>query len=304
MIGQKIGGYEIVERVGAGGMAEIYKAYDPSVDRFVAVKILLEEFSKDPEFRARFHLEAKSIALLEHAHILPIYAYGEQDSLLYLIMRYMPSGSLSDRIETHGQLPFNTACDLLHPIASALDYAHAHGVLHRDLKTDNVLLDSTDHAYLADFGLVKLLQKPSGRFTKNFLPGTPEYMSPEQCLGEDNLTPAADQYALGVVLYYMICGTVPFKGKGPLAVLHHHVNSPPPPPADYRINLPDATAQVMLHALAKRPEDRYASCTEFAQAFENSLGSNRLVDRFNSDLGDHIDAALERVQRKRSRRKK
>jgi serine/threonine-protein kinase len=304
MIGRKIGGYDIVERIGAGGMAEVYKAYDPAVDRFVAVKVLLEEYCKDPEFRSRFHLEARSIAMVEHAHILPIFAYGEQDELLYLVMRYIPSGSLSDRIETHGQFPFAAACDILHPVADALDYAHEHGLLHRDLKTDNVLIDTTEHAYLADFGLVKLLQKPSGFFTRNFLPGTPEYMSPEQCLGEDDLTPAADQYALGIVLYYMICGRVPFKGNGPLAVLHHHVNSPPPPPADYRPNLPDATASVMLRALAKSPEDRFASCGEFAQAFENSLGPNRLVDRFNSEMGDRIDAALERVQRKRSRRKK
>src|SRR5947199_5186434 len=138
MIGQKVGGYDVIERIGIGGMAEIYKAYDRSVDRFVAIKVLLNNYADNPEFRQRFHMEAKSIARLEHSHILPIYSYGEHEGRLYFVMRYMPSGSLAQHIKKVGALPLNETAELLAPIASALDYAHGHGILHRDFKTENV----------------------------------------------------------------------------------------------------------------------------------------------------------------------
>ena len=141
MIGQTVGGYKVIDLIGAGGMAEVYRAYDSSMDRHVAIKLLHAEMSRDPEFRARFDLEARAIAGLEHVHILPVYAYGEHSGQLYLIMRYLPTGSLADYVENEHQLSLDEVGRLLHDIASALDYAHAGGVLHRDLKTENVLLD-------------------------------------------------------------------------------------------------------------------------------------------------------------------
>ena len=300
--GQRIGDYDVVERIGAGGMAEIYKAYDRTIDRFVAIKVLLDYFTSDEEFRARFFLEARAIAQLEHANILPIYNYGEQDGSLYFVVRYMPSGSLADLIKHQHPLSLHTVAHIMSALASALDYAHGRSILHRDLKTENVLLDASDHIYLADFGLVKIMGNPEGNFTRNFLPGTPEFMSPEQCLGEDELTPASDQYSLGIVLYHVLTGKLPFRTSNPLAVLQMQVNEPPPSIRFSRPDLPETAEKVIYQALAKQPEDRFTTCGEFAQAFERALGIDRLIDRFShSDVGERIDAALERVQRRKRR---
>lgn len=301
LIGQKLSGYEVVERIGVGGMAEIYRAYDRPVDRFVAIKVLSRDYRDNPEFRERFSLEAKSIARLEHAHILPIYAYGEHEGRLYFVVRYMPAGSLAQKVKREGPLQLADAAEMLDGIASALDYAHAKGILHRDFKTENVLLDASDHAYVADFGLAKLLNSPSGNLTREFLPGTPEFMSPEQCLGEDDLTPASDQYALGIVLFQMITGNLPFWSSNPLALLQKHVNETPPSPSAVRPDLPKGAEQVIMKAMAKKPADRFPNCAALSESFNYSLGFNRLVDRFGSELGDRIDNALEKVQRKRKR---
>jgi serine/threonine-protein kinase len=302
--GQRIGEYDVVEKIGMGGMAEIYKGYDRVIDRFVAIKVLLDYYTSDDEFRARFFLEARAIAQLEHADILPIYGYGEQDGSLYFVVRYMPSGSLADLIKRESPLSLHTAAHIMTALASALDYAHGSGILHRDLKTENVLLDASDHIYLADFGLVKIMGNPAGHFTRNFLPGTPEFMSPEQCLGEDDLTPASDQYSLGIVLYHMLTAKLPFRTSNPLAVLQMHVNEPPPSIRFSRPDLPESAEKVVYQALAKQPEARFATCGEFAQAFEKALGIDRLIDRFShSDLGERIDSALERVQRRKRRTK-
>jgi eukaryotic-like serine/threonine-protein kinase len=300
--GQRIGEYEVVQKIGMGGMAEIFKAYDHTMERFVAIKVLLDFYMSDEEFRNRFFLEARSIAQLEHANILPIYDYGEVDSSLYFVVRYMPSGSLAHLVKRESPVSLHTAAHVMTALANALDYAHSKGILHRDLKTENVLLDANDHIYLADFGLAKIIGNPAGHFTRNFLPGTPEFMSPEQCLGEDDLTPASDQYSLGIVLFHMVTGKLPFQTSNPLALLQMQVNQPPPSIRFMRPDLPEAAESIIYRALAKQPGERFPTSGEFAEAFESALGIDRLIDRFgHSDLGERIDAALERVQRRKHR---
>ncbi len=272
MIGRTLGGYRIVEQVGMGGMATVYKAYDASTDRYVALKTLPEQYSKDPQFVERFRREAKAIAKLEHLHILPLFAYGEDDGVAYLAMRYLSAGTLSSYIKQKGQMPLAEAARILNQIASALDHAHANGVLHRDIKPSNVLIDKDANAYLTDFGIARMVEGTLD-LTGDSILGTPQYMSPEQCQGRKDLTPASDQYSLGVVLYEMVTGRVPFQAETPLAVILMQINgSELPPPKTLRPDLPEAAEMVIFKALARNPADRYPSCEALARAFTQAIG--------------------------------
>lgn len=298
LIGVELGEYRINSILGAGGMGAVYKAYDPSVNRFVAVKVMQQHFSQDPDFRQRFDQEAMVIARVEHPHILPIYAYGDQDGLLYLVMRFVPS-SLDDRIRADGPLPLVEASRLVLQIASALDYAHERGILHRDLKSENVLLDEKGHAYLADFGLSKLMSS-SPRLSSNMLIGTPTFMSPEQAAGKEDLTPATDQYSLGICLYHMVTARVPFDARTALAVVQMQISEIPPDPRALRPDLPDLAARVIERMLAKEPADRFENCMAAGLAFENALEGSGLVrlrtGRIPNSLRSRIDGALASVQ--------
>lgn len=252
-------------------MATVYKAFDPNTDRFVALKILPEHLSSNPDFRTRFQREAKAIARLEHLHILPVFAYGEDGQIAYLVMRYMQAGTLSERVES-GPLSLDEIDRLLKQVASALDYAHKQGVLHRDVKPKNVLLDEYGNSYLTDFGIAKIVETTTD-LTGNSILGTPKYMSPEQCRGEKKLTPATDIYSLGIVLFEMLTGQPPFDAETPIAVIHMQLNEPLPLPRSLRPEIPEGVEMVVLRALAKRPEDRYTTASEMARAFHEALSS-------------------------------
>ncbi len=296
MIGQIVGGYQIVDLIGAGGMAEVYRAYDAGMDRHVAIKVLQPQMSRDSEFRARFDLEARAIAALEHVHILPVYAYGEHNGQLYLIMRYLPTGSLADYVDNDGPLPLDEVGRLLLDVASALDYAHSRGILHRDLKTENILLDASKNPYLADFGLARMLERTrQDRLTGDFIVGTPEFMSPEQCMGSEDLTPATDQYSLGIVVFNILTGQLPFDGNNALQIIHAQLRNPAPSARKWRSDLPPRADQAVLRALEKDGAARFGSCTEFAQTFQATLPSHNIRDKFGR-LGNRIDSALENLQ--------
>lgn len=271
MIGTTIGGYRITDQIGAGGMATVFKAYDATMDRYVALKLLPQQYYNDERFRKRFEREARAIAKLEHIHILPIFAYGEDSGHMFMAMRLMETGSLSDVLRDRGAMPHPTIARLIRQVGSALDYAHSQGILHRDIKPGNVLVDAENNAYLTDFGIAKIVEDVSALTQSGGIVGTPAYMAPEQCMGSTDIGPAADQYALGIILYEMLTGRVPFTAETPMAVVLKQMHDPLPLPSQFRGDLPESIEKVLLKALSKNPNQRFESCGELAGAFENAI---------------------------------
>src|SRR5512138_1088612 len=265
--GQMLGPYRIISQIGRGGMANVYKAYQPSVDRYVAIKVLPSQLAGSREFATRFHQEARIIARLEHPHILPVFDYGESDGTAYFVMRYLDTGTLKDLMESGRPLPLNDIDRIFTQLADALSYAHSHGVVHRDLKPANALIDSQENAFLTDFGIAKLLESASPRLTQtDAVMGTPAYISPEQAQAHP-VDQRSDIYSLGIILYEMVTGRVPFIAETPLAVLLKHVGDRLPPPSSVKPDIPEAIEHVVLKALAKHPGDRYATVAEFLAAW-------------------------------------
>jgi serine/threonine-protein kinase len=270
MIGTTLGSYRIVEQIGMGGMATVYKAYDPDTDRYVAVKVLSHHYSQEPTFLERFRQEAKAVAGLQHPYILPVHAYGEQDGTAYLVMPYMDTGTLRD-VLSRGALPLRETSRLLGQTASALDYAHGKGIIHRDVKPSNLLVDGEGNAYLTDFGIAKIVEATLELTGTGMALGTPQYLSPEQCQGVKDLKPATDVYSLGIVLYQMLTGQVPFQAETPMAVIQKHLTAPLPPPRSLRPDLPEAVEGVVFKALSKEPEQRFPSAASMGEALSSAV---------------------------------
>jgi serine/threonine protein kinase/photosystem II stability/assembly factor-like uncharacterized protein len=269
-IGQTIGGYRIVEQIGLGGMATVYKAYQPSMDRYVAFKIISTHLTQDPAFVKRFEQEAKVIARLEHLHILPVHDYGERDGCLYLVMRFIEGGTLKERIQG-GPLSLDETRRVVTQVGSALEYAHQRGVIHRDLKPSNILIDPQGDCYLSDFGIAKMAEGTLG-LTGSGVVGTPHYMAPEQ--GQSlKVDHRADIYAMGIVIYEMVTGRVPFDAETPFGVVLKHLTEPLPLPRVLRPDLPEEVERVILKALAKDPADRYQSMSDLVAAFERAASA-------------------------------
>ncbi|HMR63331.1 MAG TPA: serine/threonine-protein kinase [Anaerolineae bacterium] len=261
----KIGRYEIREELGRGGMATVFRAYDPRFQRDVALKIIPKEFLHDPSFVTRFQREAQTIAILEHPAIVPVYDFGEEDGQPFLVMRYLPGGSLTDRL-AQGPLAWDESLRLISRLAPALDEAHKQGIIHRDLKPDNILFDHHDEPYLTDFGIAKLTEDRSQvATTGNVIIGTPAYMSPEQANGED-LDGRSDLYSLGVILFQMLTGRLPFEANSPIGVIMQHLTQPVPDINAYRPNLPGGCAAVIQRVLSKLREERYNTAVELSAA--------------------------------------
>lgn len=270
MIGRTLGAYRIVDQIGMGGMATVYKGYDPHTDRYVAIKTLPQQYSNNPDFRTRFENEAKAIARLEHIHILPVFAYGEEDGISYMAMRYLDTGTLKETIEREA-LSYAQIGKLLRQLASALDYAHDHSIIHRDVKPSNALVDEQGNVYLTDFGIAKIVES-SVDLTGTGILGTPQYMSPEQCAGSRDITPASDQYSLGVVLYEMVTRRTPYMAETPMAILQMQIlGHPLDPPSTVRDDLPPGVERVILKALSREPGDRFPTCTAMADAYDLAL---------------------------------
>ncbi len=262
--GQVVRGYELREKVGTGGFGAVYRAYQKGIDREVAIKIILPEFVNKPEFVRRFEAEARLIARLEHFHIVPLFDYWyEPGGNAYLVMRWLRGGSLRSLIE-EGPLSFELVLRLLRQTAEALSAAHRAGIIHRDIKPDNILLDEQHNAYLSDFGIAKDLMH-SAHLTKTGTVGSPGYMSPEQFFGEP-VAPQSDIYSLGMTLYECLCGTHPFPDNR-----LQHLRHPIPPPSARRPEVPPALDAVLMRATAKDPDARYDTVTDLARAFEAAL---------------------------------
>jgi serine/threonine protein kinase len=271
-IGREIGGYRIIEPIGAGGMARVFKAYQPSFDRLIALKVLPDHYADDKTYLNRFEREAQIIASLEHPHILPVYDYGEDGGTTYLAMRYLRGGSLKDLLlkSPEGRLPLLDIVRLIEQIGDALDYAHERGIVHRDVKPANILVDARGDAFLMDFGIAKVLEGTQGLTATGAALGTPAYMAPEQTSAK-NVDHRADIYAMGVMLYQMLTGRVPFEADTPFAVLMAHVNEPIPLPSALNPSISEELEHILFRALAKNPDDRYASAGEFAADLRNTV---------------------------------
>ena len=260
--GSTFGPYRIVAPLGRGGMATVYRAHDPALDRHVALKVLPAEFLHDPTFAERFRQEARVAARLEHPHVVPIHGFGIDEGRPWMALRLLGGGSLADRLRKGPIAPAEVA-RILAEIASALDAAHARGIVHRDLKPANILLDESGRAYLADFGIARVLEGSAVATATGMVQGTPAYMAPEQAMGT-KAEPPADVYALGVVAFECLTGRVPYTGQTPVAVLMKHVSDPVPEPRPGEV--PQAVTPVLRRCLAKNPGERWPSAQAFTEA--------------------------------------
>ncbi len=258
---KRIGRYEIKKEIGRGGMATVYLAQDPRFRRDVAIKVLPRQFTHDPQFRIRFEQEAQMIAALDHSAIVPVYDYGEEDSQPYLVMRYMPGGSLADRLKD-GPLPLLEVVKIMTRVAQALDRAHSIGIIHRDLKPGNILFDQYGDAFLADFGIAKMAEATAA-LTGSGIIGTPAYMSPEQVRGE-KVNGRSDIYTLGVILFEMLTGHQPYQADTPIGMAFKHVHDPVPRLLDEKADLPPTLETAIRRAMAKQSTERFPTASDLA----------------------------------------
>jgi len=299
LIDRTLGGYSLTEELGKGGMATVYKAYQPRLERWVAVKVLDPAYiTDDSEVLARFRREAKAIAGLRHPNILTVYDYGEEDGLAYIVMEYVEGGTLKDRLQGE---PFDCqqAVGLSVGVGRALAFAHDQGIIHRDVKPANILLPREDWPLLADFGLVKLQQARRALTQAGMILGTPDYTSPEQALGE-TADHRADIYALGVVLFELVTGRLPFKAEKAFDALLMHINDPPPRPCELATGTPEMVEDIILKALAKSTDERYADMQDMVASMEAAWNTFRMPDHHASPQADdtlhHATVQIDSVQ--------
>jgi serine/threonine-protein kinase len=293
--GSLLAGYRLEAQVGAGGMAVVFRARDQRLGRLVALKILTPALTADPAFRRRFIAESRAAAAVDDPHIIPVHEAGEASGVLFITMRFVAGGDLRRVLDREGALPAVRAGEFLSPVASALDAAHRAGLVHRDVKPANILVDASpgrpDHVYLSDFGVSKgATASVSLTGTGQFV-GTPDYSAPEQIQGRV-VDGRADQYALACVAYQLLTGEVPFERDQGLAVLLAHLSEPPPSLHSRRADLPEAADRVLARAMAKAPEQRYGSCGDFADALREAFGLALYHPRSSASLPDHPQAQI------------
>lgn len=278
LVGQTFGKYRIVEPLGRGGMAEVYKAYQENLDRYVAIKVMHAFLADEEDFLARFQREAKAMASLNHNNIVSVYDFDVQNGMSYIVMEFVSGGTLKNRLEelshSGSRMSLVESTQLVMEVAGALAYAHAQGMVHRDIKPGNIMLSETGHAVLTDFGIAKILSGPTVTATGAMI-GTPAYMSPEQGLGKPG-DERSDLYALGVLFYQMTTGRLPYDADTPLAVILKHVNEPIPHPAEFNENIPTEIQAVVLKAMAKDPKERYQSAKEMMVDLRDAASSSNV----------------------------
>ncbi len=272
--GKSLGQYRIIEQIGMGGMATVYKAFQPSLDRHVAIKVLSSFYAQQPNFSERFKREAKAIASLNHPNILPVYDFGQEEDITYIVMRHI-EGALSLKEAMSKPIGVDQIADLIGQTAAALDYAHNRGIVHRDVKPSNVLMDG-DWLLLSDFGLAKMVEGSTTLTETGVGMGTPAYMSPEQSQGI-SVDHRTDIYALGIILFEMLTGKIPHDSDTPYGIIVRRLSEPLPLPRTLNPNIPESLERVTLKALADTPDDRYSSAGELATALTEDLKSTEQV---------------------------
>jgi hypothetical protein len=268
--GRTIGAYRLLEQIGKGGMGVVYRAQHLRLGSEAAVKVLPAAMAGDDDFLRRFHHEAVSAASLQHPNILSVWDYGEQDGIPYLVMPFIRAGTLKDRLR-RGPLPPGECVSYLRQLAAAVDHAHERGIIHRDIKPANILVDERGHLYLSDLGIAKALEGGPALTRAGVSVGTPQYMAPEQFQGRTERR--SDLYSVGVVLYQMLTGQVPYSGSTPYDVLTRQLQAPPPPIRQLNPGVPPSVEQVLLRALVPDPTQRYQNAAELAAAFEAALAA-------------------------------
>ncbi|MGB3717399.1 MAG: tetratricopeptide repeat protein [Candidatus Promineifilaceae bacterium] len=263
---QSVSRYQIIDEIGRGGMATVYRAFDPMFRRDVAVKIMVGEHLQNSMMRARFEREAQTIAALEHPAIVPVYDFGEDDGRLFLVMRIMTGGTLTDRLK-QGAMSVSETSTILQRIGGALERAHDNGIVHRDLKPSNILFDSYGDAFLADFGIARLTES-TVTLTGQAVIGTPAYMSPEQIHGDKAIDGRSDIYALGVICFEMLTGQRPYWDDSPAKVMMKHIIDPVPNIRQVNPDLPDGIDMIIARTMAKEPDDRFSSASEMTDTLE------------------------------------
>ncbi len=267
--GANVGPYRIIEQLGQGGMATVYKAYHAALDRYVAIKALHPAFGEDQSFLSRFQREARLVAKLEHPNIVPVYDYSEHEGRPYLVMKFIEGDTLKARL-AEGPLSSAEIEKTVTAVGSALAYAHKQGILHRDIKPSNVLVANDGQLYLADFGLARIAQSGESTLSSDMIMGTPQYISPEQAMGKKELDEGTDIYSFGVMIYEMVVGQVPFNADTPFSIIHDHIYSPLPLPRSINPKVPESVERVLLKALAKERSDRYPDVDFLVSAFKEA----------------------------------
>src|SRR6266568_5180318 len=274
LVGKSLGQFRIVEQIGAGGMAMVFKAYQPTLDRYVAIKVLPAFHARDPIFLKRFTQEARSVAKLAHPNIVQIHDFGEQENITFIVMEYVESGTLKDRLKER-PLIVPEAVDFVIQAAEGLGCAHSHGIIHRDVKPANMLLRKDGHLLLSDFGIAKILEGTVNLTRVGTGIGTPQYMSPEQGTGHP-VDRRSDIYSLGIVLFHCLAGRVPFTADNPLTITVKHLNDPLPVEALRMAGVPAPIEQVVVRMTAKAPQDRYQSTDALIDALTSALAASHL----------------------------
>jgi tRNA A-37 threonylcarbamoyl transferase component Bud32 len=269
LTGKQFGPYQIVAPLGEGGMAAVYKAYQPGMERYVALKVLPRSYADDPQFLARFQREAKLLAQLQHPHILPVFDFGQAESYTYIVMPFIQSGTLTDQLKG-SPISLPRIRQVITQVGEALAYAHGRGLIHRDIKPSNILIDESGNCLLTDFGLARMVEDAVNLTSTGTIMGTPAYMSPEQGSGQ-KIDARSDIYSLGVVLFEMATGRVPYRAETPIAVVFKHVQDPLPPARSINPDLPEAVELVILKSLAKNPEDRYQTAGDLVRAIQGAI---------------------------------
>lgn len=275
----KLGIYTVGELLGSGGMASVYKGYDPENNRDVAIKVL-NATEQSADFVKRFKREVKVLKSLRHPHIVQFYDFGEENEMIYMVQELLPGPTLADRIRRLGKrrIPDADIPVLITQLADALDFAHEKGIVHRDVKPSNIIYKAARQVVLTDFGIARSAADSSRTATgPGIVMGTPGYIAPEQAISSATITPACDIYALGVVLFEMVTGQLPFAADTPMGVVLKHLYDEPPPPRSLRPELPKALDDLLLRAMHKEPDKRFATAGELAQALQIALPSERMA---------------------------